>query len=396
MSISKLLSKNFLKQLSHPFSFLAIFATASAFIPLGDLTDSVKLSAAFLFPYYIVYKSSRNAEKGVIAAFSAVSSDIFFMSMTGEHFSLLFSLIAGIIAFKVTENMRYSFSLLSLFVSFSLFAVLLGFVYPFFENYLRALCSALKGRGALFGLFNSFWRVAVSDRLGDYFYFKGYSSTALVDGEIVSGAVNLFKVGSADSSVYRYLTGSYFVNIFITVGVFFALYKRVENELKISLIFISLCAVAAGDSRLLALFLLIYNPLIYVSYLFAVFAAYLISALLKLSVGFEKAASLIELIRFGNSWGYLLVTGAVLGLLIYFLINFVASKFRLSGGNFYPAEVARVVSYLGGERNIVRLKNSSAEVRNPNLVNILSLDCDIHGNMVSLNEDDFEMIREYF
>ena len=63
---------------------------------------------------------------------------------------------------------------------------------------------------------------------------------------------------------------------------------------------------------------------------------------------------------------------------------------------YYPREVKALVKALGGERNIVSLEGEVLTVRNPNLIDIIKVDCDIHQDKVTLIEKDYEILKDYF
>ena len=396
MKSTVIIYRDLLKQLSTPMLYLSAFGVLSLLITSGEIKDGVCILTSVFFPFYIVFSDTKNTQKGIIAAFCTVSSDIVYYSFSGHFFSILFSVILGVISLKIIKDMRLSFAIVSLFVSFVLFAFAAGLAYPLLSEYLKAFASLLTERGYAFGSVKNLFDLAVSDSLSDFFYHTSFAKTVVAGGKAVSGAVDIFKENAVADVISQYLTGQYFVSIFITIGLIFSICKSLNENEKYALIAVSVCAVISGDVRLFSLFILLYNPLIYIAYLFIIAGAYLISALLKLSVGFENAPSLVELIKNGNSWGYFLITGFVLSLTAYFLSRLIISKFNLSHGSYYPKDVRIIVSMLGGARNIQKAENGKIFVRNPNLVNILMLDCNIKGNNVLLNEDEYELIKEYF
>jgi hypothetical protein len=71
------------------------------------------------------------------------------------------------------------------------------------------------------------------------------------------------------------------------------------------------------------------------------------------------------------------------------------SKFSIDD-NHFPKKVKKLIESLGGENNIECVKNNNVYVKNPNLVDILKLDCDIHENVVNVNADELNMLKDYF
>ena len=388
--------KRILNTASKPLLYVSIFSLFVSLIPLIKAGDSIGLIMSFLLPFYFGFYETKSAEKGVVSGISIMCADLLYYSFSSYHFSLIFSLIAGICAIKVLMNQRISYSFCILFLSAFCLAFVFGLIHPLLNEYLNAFVKLISQKGFLFGSLSNLFDILFSNRFTQLFYHYGYSKTELINNGVVSGAVDIFKADENNSVISTYLTGKYFVNIFLTLGVFFALYKRLNEEVRLTFAAVCLTAILTGDVRLFSLFILIFNPVIYLAYLLAVSVSYLLPSLIKLNIGFENNGSIIELIKYGNSWGYFLISGVVLAVLMYFLSNLVMSKYKLSSGAYYPKEVKRIISLLGNESNIKKTQNNTVIVKNPNLVNILSLDCDIKGNVVSLNEEDIELIREYF
>ena len=75
--------------------------------------------------------------------------------------------------------------------------------------------------------------------------------------------------------------------------------------------------------------------------------------------------------------------------------NIIISKFDFQSKRILPYEVRKIVNSLGGESNIERINKGELLVKNPNLINILNLDCEIRGNRVKLLYDDLEKLRQF-
>ena len=144
------------------------------------------------------------------------------------------------------------------------------------------------------------------------------------------------------------------------------------------------------------MFLFFYNPLMLVGYLFAVGVCYLVPALMDIRIGFTDYASVFSLVKYGNSFLWVLLIGAVLAVTMYFIVQMVLARFDMDNQKYYPREVKALVKALGGERNIVSLDGEVLTVRNPNLIDIIKVDCDIHQDKVTLIEKDYEILKDYF
>ena len=382
--------------LAYPFMFLSAFIIVTGILPFINAGDCLGLICSVLFPFYVVYNVNKSAEKGIICAFCTLCGDIIYFGFTSSHFSILFCLIISIVMSKLSDGMRLSYLSAVLFITVVALSVVFGLINPLITEYLKAFSSLIKGKGFLFGMINNAYMLGVSDKFSYLFYHTDFGSSTLSGGKILSGAIDIFKYAPDNSAVSQYLTGKYFVNIFLTLGLLFALFKRLSLNSRLALVSVCAAGILTGDVRCISLFILIFNPFIYLAYLFVIGVSYLIPELLGLKIGFTESGSISELVRYGNSWIYFIVTGAVLTLLMYFSCRLVMAEFSLSDGNYYPPRVRKIISCLGGEENITDVKRGRVTVSNPNLINIISLDCDIHGNMVILDKEDFELIEEYF
>ncbi len=382
--------------LSKPLIFISAFVLLTGLIPFIKADDAVGLLSSAFFPLYLVYSVSKNAQKGIICAFCLVSSDLIYYSFSKEHFGVLFTVLISVLLSKFAGDVRISYLFTALFITGAVLSVSAGLIYPLLYEYLKVFSSLITGRGFLFGAVKSIYDILFSDKFSYLFYHTDFGSSTVNSNGVFSGAVDIFKSDPESRAVSIYLTGRYFVNIFLSLGLFFALFKRLSYESKFAFAAVLVSGIITGDVRLLSLFIILFNPFVFIAYFFVSGAAYFVPDLINLKIGFNDNASIIELIKYGNKWGYFLVTGFVLALLMYFAVRLVIAKFRLSDGNYYPSKVRKIVSFLGGEDNIKSVKQNKVTVNNPNLINIISLDCDIHGNMVILNREDSELIEGYF
>ena len=347
---------------------------------------------AFLLPLCAVYYSTKGFKKAMASGLCCLASSVVFSSFSGFHFSLMLSLLFAFICVKLFSSVKmvYGFAALIL-ISLALgFALGLGYEYLF--AFLKSAAVKLKGRGALFGAINNAYELFVSKSLSSLFYNTSYSISVINQNGIISGVMNVF----SGRAVSQYLTGKYFVNTALTLGLFASLYKRVEGEVKLSLIAVCALAFVFGEVRLLCLFILIYNPVLYFSYLLCVFVSYLTPSLLDLRIGFKENASLFELFTYGNGFGYFISVFAVLAVLMYFVSRLVLARFDISRGRYVPKSVKLLVNALGGEDNLERLEGDILFVKNPNLIDIIKIDCDIRQNAVSLYQDEIELLKEYY
>ena len=346
---------------------------------------------------FIVYFVCRNTRKAIAAAGSILFFDLILFSLCGLHISLVFGIVFALIYSFIFEKQSIFWGFVICALLSFITAVLIGLSYEFLFDLLKALCSSLKGRGAVFGAVNNTYSLLFSDNLAELFYHKDYSGSAYSNGKIVSGVIDMFIAQkTAGISASKYLSGKYVVNAFLSTGVLALIYQRLEREEKNALMLCYALALIFGDTRLFALFLLIYNPLMYLGFLLMISISYLTAFLLDIRMVFLKNGSIFEMIKYRDKLGYFLLAGLVLCILTYYFEKIIMNKWDFQSRKVLPYEVRKIVLALGGEKNIESVLENSVILKNPNLIDILKLDCEIHSNKVFLNPDEAQLLNMYF
>jgi hypothetical protein len=147
---------------------------------------------------------------------------------------------------------------------------------------------------------------------------------------------------------------------------------------------------------MLSLFIFLYNPVLYFCYLILIAISYLIPILLDIRIGYVDNATIVELFKYANNYFYFILSGVVIALLSYFVFRLVVLKYDFQSKVIYPKEVNYIVKALGGTENIITVSRNKVIVQNPNLINILNLDCEIHENEITLLYDDLQLLKEFF
>ena len=384
--------KRVLKDFSLPMIYASALLCVIYALPQLKLKGAAELCFAFLLPLFAVYFNLKSFKRGAAAGFSVFAADLIFFALSGIHFSIVFSAVAAVVTVYGFKRLRFEYAAVCVFLLSCTVSLALGTVYPYMYLILKEFTPFLAARGALFGAFNNFYSLFVSDSLSELVYHTSYSKAVLTQSGIKSGVMN--SLSSRDAA--QLLAGKYFVNISLTAGAFAALYKKVGGRERTALISVCALALVFGDVRLLGLYLILYNPALYIAYLPAAFLSYLTASLLDLRIGFKENGSLIELFKYGEKWGYFIISAFVIGVLTYFLFRLVFSKFEINRGRYYPKSVRRILSALGGEDNIEKIEKGVLYVRNPNLSDVLRLDCEIEQNRVTLFPDELGVLSDYF
>ncbi len=395
------------KHLSYPFIFSAIFLILGGIIcstPLVN-TDGIRTLWSDYSPLiintliigFIVHYECKDSKTSIISIISFMICDLAFFCFSHYHFGIIFTVIIACFAAKIISgvNLYYAYSLTM--IAGLLFGILLGVSYPLIKNLLMTASAFLSGKGALFGTLNNLYSITFGNNLGDIFYCNDYTGSVLINDKIITGVKELVSAqNSPGILVGRYLSGKYLANIFIPIGTYICIYKKLEkNELNAVTLSLILSAVF-GNNILFYAFVFFFNPIVYMGNMFEIFIGYLACELIDIRCGYLQDGSMIELIKYGNKWIYFILCGLVIAILSYFVTRLLIAKFDIRGRRILPKSVKKIVTALGGEENIERISNSKLYVKNPNLINILKIDCDIHENEVTMIYDEINMLKDYF
>ena len=351
------------------------------------------VSAALFITYYIC----KNSKKAFAAGFCILLFDLILFTLCSVHISLIFGIAFSLLyAFIFSKNELFPAFSLCVLISLAV-GLTAGLANETAVDFIKMLCASLKGRGALFGAVNNLYSLLFSDRLAQMFLNKDYSGSAFTAGKVISGVMSVFKAqGVAGINASRYLAGKYFVNFFVCSSAFVLIYSRLDSNGKSALIACFALAAVFGDIRLFSLFILIYNPLMYIGMLLLTVLSYLTAYFLDIRLVYLKEGSLAELLKYRDKLGYFLLAGVIIFALSYFTERIILSKFDFQSRKIVPKEVKTIVNALGGDENIQSIQGTDVILKNPNLIDILKLDCDIKGNRVTLSFDDLRLIKKFY
>ncbi|MBR0412889.1 MAG: hypothetical protein IJI47_04925 [Eubacterium sp.] len=381
------------------FALIAVYLVSmlnfSAFDALKESASSamnVIFSASLCV--FCVYRFCKSAKKAVSAICAYLCGDTLLFAAVGAHFSLLFGVVLTLLFCLILRKTDLLIGYIFVLSVCVLVALLFIAVYEVYTLALQSLADALKGRGAAFGVFDNVTRLLFGDYFNSLFYHKSYSVTTILDGKLVSGAADIFNSSDKPTdSTSEFLTGRYFATIFIPFGVFAAIFKRMKDETVFAFLFAFLLSAVFGNEMLFYLMLFLVSPLLYVGSLIVIYISFAVCSFVDIRIGFKNLPDIFSLFRNMDKPVYFLLIGIVVSLMTYFLCRLIAAKFDLLSSDELPRDVKRLVTYLGGRENILKVSDGIVTVSNPNLIDILHVDCDIHENKVELYPDDFELIN---
>lgn len=391
-------------RLKYPVAVLSVYMTAVHIfaLVLPKLNFDTEVFASLLWSAacgaFVAFYEYKESAKSFAVSLSVLSVNAVFYLVTAHPLGLVMSTVLTVLLVMLGKNLDFEYMVITSALSGVVVGLVFGLLDEPLQMYVKNFVYLIKGRAVLFVILNEVYTPLFGNHFSDLVYNTDCSAATLVGGKIVSGVQKIFlaDIKNPLSSVAEYLTGKYFVNIFLVLGTAVALFKKTSKRYFFSFLLPCVLSVIFGDNTLLLVFLLFYNPLIFAGFVFVGGVGYFVASLVDIRIGFSSFASVFNLFRYGRSIGYFLLVGFVLAVLMYFVVQIVVTKFDMDNQKYYPKEVRRLVKSLGGERNIENLENGVLTVRNPNLIDILKVDCEIRQNTVILIDNDYNLLKEYF
>ncbi len=373
----------------------AIVYIAAIFI--GNLADGANTVLTIVFSLsfcaYSVYRYCKSAKKSIAAVCAYLGGDMMLNAACGAHFSLIMGVIITFAFCLIMQKTELLVGYISVLIVSAMISLIFILSYEQYTTALKSLAGAIQGRGAAFGVLDNVASLLFGDYFEALFYYKAYSVTTAVDGKIITGAVDIFNVfDSPHKSSAEFLTGKFISTVFIPLGVFVSLFKRLKDEVVFAFFSALMLSVLFGDNRLFYLLLFLVSPLLYVGSMIVVYIGYSVCSFVDIRIGFSRMPDIITMFKNMHKPVYFLLIGAITAALSYFVSRLIAERFDLLSTTELPRDVKRLVTYLGGLDNIVKISDGLVTVSNPNLIDILHLDCDIRENTVELYPDDFDII----
>lgn len=387
--------------LNFPIAFCGVIYAALFIISLFNLSYKntiIPMAWSTLVGGFMSSGLLLNSKKtaGFTAGFTLMG--LVYYAVSGSTMGFLFTVGMAYLLLLVCKSFEYD----KIFYSSALISVViglfLGLVYEPALKLVVALAESVENKSFVFGIVDDVYSLLFSDVLRELFYYKDYGGALIIDNKLFSGALNIFLYTKNEpaSFVAKFLTGRYFSNIFLPVGVFLALFSRVRDKYQISFCSSVLISILLGNNVFLSLFLSLYNPFIYFAYLLCIGIDYILCSIIDIRVGFSVSANVFEMIRFIDKPVYFILIGLLSSVLMYFAVTLVLSKYDFDTHKIPPRNIRNMIKYLGGEKNIVELEQGIVYVKNPNLINILQIDCLINENAVTLNSEDYDLLKKYY
>ena len=225
------------------------------------------------------------------------------------------------------------------------------FVWPFIQEAIFALGNLVLNSGyigtAIYGFIE---RILIPFGLHHVFYLPfwqtGVGGNAIVDGNLIMGAQNIFfaELASPSTDVFsvsatRFMSGKFPFMIFGLPGAALAMYTTAKREKrKIAgglLLSASLTAMLTGITEPIEFTFLFVAPLMYAIHCVYAGLSYMLMHVFRVGVGMTFSGGLIDLTLFGilqgnekTNWIWIVIVGLFYAVLYYFTFYFLIKKFN--------------------------------------------------------------------
>lgn len=367
-----------------------------------NFSDLLYRLSGYVFCYFITLNLTE--KKAAFTAFWSVLCLAVINTAVSSFYDdgtpYIFGIIVAVFCAYCFNRLDRVLSLSLTMICAVLFGVLIGYFIDYWHNFVMSISRLISGKGifspVLFSVSDNILSLFGIDTLKDMIFYKSYGGSVVYGGEIVTGVKDLFACGYNGELVSTYLSGHYFM-LFALAGLALALFFTLKGVQRYILIAVTVGAVFSGNISIFLLFLFLESPFLFLSVLFIGAIAYLSAYVLQLGMGYDFNGGIVEMIINLNNPVYLFAGGVVFIAIGYFIFKFSFEKHGISDSfNYYiPERLSPFVKSLGGINNIIRYKDDSLEVRNPKLIDTVSIECEINENIVTSKDKRLIELKDY-
>lgn len=401
-----------------PFIFGGVFIALSEILQLigtnvGDNYELVLLNFSELLykllPYVFCYYFSVSLNDGkrwFVGSWSVLCLAVFstsFNTVSNAQISFFAGLAVALLVHFTHKYFKNKVAFLSITLIITLLTGLaLGYLFEYYNNFNMFLSRFVSGKGllssGLFAVLNSLYSLLGCSNFSEMFFYKSYGGSMLINEEIVTGVKDLLLNGYDGKLLSTYLSGHYYL-LFALTGICISMLANLKGVHKVVLITLLASTAVSGNFSLLFLFVFLECPFLFISTVIISALAYVSAYVINLGSGYIYQGGIIEMIMYHGNVVYLLAGGTVFLAIGYFVYKYCYEKYGISDcyNIYFPTRLNHIVDALGGVGNIIRFREGSVEVRNPKLVNNLSLsNCEIDENIIKSDDEELEQLKEYF
>lgn len=228
--------------------------------------------------------------------------------------------------------------------------IVMFYVWPFVQSGIYAIGGLVMNSGyagtLLYGIME---RALIPFGLHHVFYLPFWQTavggTAVVNGNTIEGAQNIFFAELASSNIShfsvsatRFMSGKFPLMIFGLPGAALAMYRSAKPEKrKIAgglLLSAALTSMLTGITEPIEFTFLFVAPILYAIHCVLAGCAYMLMHILGVGVGMTFSGGFIDMFLFGilqgnakTSWIYIVIVGIIYFIVYYFLFSFLIKKF---------------------------------------------------------------------
>ncbi len=235
--------------------------------------------------------------------------------------------------------------------AFIIVGIIMFFIWPYIQTAIYSLGNLVLGSG-YFGTFiyGTIERALIPFGLHHVFYMPfwqtGLGGTMAVDGQVISGAQNIFFAQLASPSTTefsvaatRFMSGKFPLMIFGLPGAALAMYTAAKPSKKKTagglLLSAALTAMITGITEPLEFTFLFVAPVLYIIHSAFAGLAYMLMHILNVGVGMTFSGGIIDLFLFGilqgnakTHWLNIIWVGIIYFIVYYFVFSFMIKKFN--------------------------------------------------------------------
>src|SRR5699024_962193 len=226
------------------------------------------------------------------------------------------------------------------------------FVWPYFNEIINGLGALISKTGAIGTFLYGFSErllipTGLHHVLNQMLRFTPFGGTATVDGELVSGALNIFNaqmtMENPDLDILRQSTrflsqGVHAFQVFGLPAAAFAMYRaaRPGQRKKVKGMFLAaaLTSFLTGITEPIEFAFIFISPLLWVFHAFMAGLSFMLMTLFGVAIG-NATGGLIDLAVFGilqgtyTKWPLVVLIGLIFSVIYYFVFKFVIEKFNV-------------------------------------------------------------------
>lgn len=237
-------------------------------------------------------------------------------------------------------------------VVFLIVGGIMFFVWPLIQTAISGLGNlVLKSGYAGTWIYGIIERALIPFGLHHVFYMPfwqtGVGGTAIIDGNVINGAQNIFfaELASKSTKVFsveatRFMSGKFPFMIFGLPGAALAMYRCARpNKRKVVgglLLSAALTAMLTGITEPIEFTFLFVAPIMYVVHCILAGLSYMLMHILRVGVGMTFSGGIIDLILFGvlqgnakTRWLWIVAVGLVYFVIYYFVFKIMITKLNL-------------------------------------------------------------------